>query len=146
MDWENGLKAEGAALTGHHTLPFKAIRSDRREYDQVRLLATKGYYRLEIADEDPMLAGIDYEIDKIAEREHEELSGLEVPKTPELEPTFSELPGECVRWWKVQDGLKARLLHEPPCLVVCSRPFCAGPHYAGERDHCTVVSSMACRG
>jgi integrase len=124
-EWENGLKAEWAALAGHDTPALQGIRRDRREYDRVRLLAAKGHYRVEISGEDPTLAGIDYEIEQIAERtEGEELSsldaarlaalndavrelnGLEVPKRPELEPPFSELAGEFVRWWKSQDGLK----------------------------------------
>jgi integrase len=124
-DWENGLKAKWAALTGNDSPALQGIRRERLEYDQVRLLATSGHYRVEIAGEDPSLAGIDYEIEKIAERnEQEELSSLdiarlaalndasrelqgqEVPQRPELEPTFSELANEFVKWWKAQASLK----------------------------------------
>jgi integrase len=124
-EWENGLKAEWAALVGNDSPALQGIRRDRREYAQVRLLAAKGHYRVEIANQDPALAGIDYEIEKIAERTEgmelssldfarlaalndaaSELQGLAVPKRPELEPTFSELATEYMRWWKAQDGLK----------------------------------------
>jgi integrase len=124
-DWENGLKAKWAALMGNDSPALQGIRKERLEYDQVRLLATSGHYRVEIAGEDPALAGIDYEIEKIAERDEREeqspldlarlaalndasreLQGQEVPQRPELEPTFSELAAEYVKWWKAQPGLK----------------------------------------
>lgn len=123
--WETSLRIEWAAALGHDTDALRGIRRERLEYERVRLLATRGHYRVEIANEDPALAGIDYEIEKIAEcDEREELStldvarlaalndasmelqGLEVPQRPELEPTFSELAGDYIRWWKAQDGLK----------------------------------------
>jgi hypothetical protein len=72
-----------------------------------------------------VLAGIDYEIDKIAEAVGQaeprpidrarlaalndasrERQGLPLPSRLELEPTVSELSAEYVRWWKAQDGLK----------------------------------------
>lgn len=124
-DWEVGLKAEWAALTGNDSPALQGMRRERQEYAQTRLLATHGHYRVEASGEDPSLTGIDFEIDKIAElngREElssvdaarlaalndaaMELQGLEVPQRPELEATFGELSGEYVRWWKAQDGLK----------------------------------------
>src|SRR4029453_17032225 len=84
-DWENGLKAQWAALTGHDTPALQGIRRKRREYEQMRLLATNGHYRVDVAGEDTVLAGIDYEIEKIAERNgREELSALDVVRLAAL--------------------------------------------------------------
>lgn len=123
--WENGLRVEWAALLGHDTDALQGLRRVRAEYERVRALAAQGHWELHAGTEDPVLAGIDHELDKMAERNgQQELSpselariaalndaarerqGLPMKRRRELEPTFSELAGDYVKWWKAQHGLK----------------------------------------
>lgn len=123
--WENALRVEWAAMLGHDTEALQGLRRDRLEYERVRRMAEEGRFEVHAGSMDPVLAGIDRELEKIAEAVGKrELSpteaarvyalndaardrqGLTVKPRRELEPTFSELAGDYVKWWKAQHGLK----------------------------------------
>ena len=117
--WEAGLRAEWAAVMGHDNPALSTIRAI---YEKARAEA--------VAETVPeadaaVLRGIESRIDALADEVGEgelsppqaaRLAGLQdamkdlqrLPVTPrrELEPGFSELAGDYIRWWKAQGGLK----------------------------------------
>jgi integrase len=98
----------------------------RAIYAKTREVATAGAYRIHIADEDPVVAGVDFEIDKIADvavtkgalppaeeiklmalqDAKAELVGQPVPRRPQLEPPFSEVADAFMAQWLTKAGLK----------------------------------------
>ena len=126
QDWENTLRAEWAAQLGHDSEALQSLRQRRREqYEQLHAKAVAGEFQVHAEGEDPALLGIEFELEKIAERVGErelspteanyvaalqdaarERQGLPVKPRRELEPTFSELAKDYVKWWKAQHGLK----------------------------------------
>ncbi|ASJ91687.1 tyrosine-type recombinase/integrase [Porphyrobacter sp. CACIAM 03H1] len=124
-EWETGLKLEWAAERGHDCEALDGLRGARRIYQHIRAKAAAGAYRLEVANEEPGLAGIDHELDKLAflhgpaelspvdaakvaalQDAARELRGLPAEPRKELEPTLSEVAEEHMRWWSSQQGLK----------------------------------------
>jgi integrase len=114
--WEAGLRAEWAAIAGHDS---PAVSSIRAIYERTRAEAAT------FGGDDAVLRGIDEAINRLAEEvgdgevsppQAARLAGLEdaakdlqrLPVGPrtELEPAFSELADDYVRWWKAQGGLK----------------------------------------
>ena len=125
MEWETGLKLDWAAEQGHGCEALDGLRDARRVYEHIRAKAASGAFHLEVAGEEPTLAGIDYEPDKLAflhgpselspvtaakvaalQDAARELQGLSPEPRRELEPTLSELAAEHMRWWSSQQGLK----------------------------------------
>jgi len=122
--WEAGLRSEWAATSSTATTSRAVLR---QIYEDGRRAALGGEYVVHIDGENPVEAGIDYEVDKLAERAeadggelHEaaaaRLAALQDAKAErrgkapkprkELEPSFSELAAEYVRLWATQRGLK----------------------------------------
>ena len=121
--WETGLRIEWAQLSGKSETSRAAIRE---LYSSLRGEAERGEFQLFAGPEDdPVLEGIDHEIDKLADAiEGRELSAIEAaklaalqdasatlqnrrpPRRRELEPSFSELANEYVALWATQSGLK----------------------------------------
>lgn len=121
--WEAGLRSEWATLQTNHTTSRAELR---KIYEGGRLAALGGQYEVfSNGEDDPIEAGIDYEIDKLAdigqsndlsEAQEARLAGLQdavterrgrsVKPRRELEPTFSELAEEYLGLWATQDGLK----------------------------------------
>lgn len=123
--WEAGLRSEWAAVSPNVTTSRAALR---QIYEDGRRAALSGEYLMYADDDmDPAEAGIDYEIDKLAEQA--EAAGGELHpaatarlaalqdakvvhrgKTPkprrELEPSFSELAEDYIKLWATQRGLK----------------------------------------
>lgn len=123
--WEAGLRSEWAAVSPNVTTSRAALR---QIYEDGRRAALANEYLVYAdTDTDPAEAGIDYEIDKLAEQA--EAAGGELHpaasarlaalqdakvvhrgKTPkprrELEPSFSELAADYVKLWATQRGLK----------------------------------------
>lgn len=125
VEWETGLKLDWAAKQGHDCAALDELRSGRRIYERLRAQAAAGEFTVLAGDEDPVLAGIDHELDKLAERYGPaDLSPIEAAKVaalqdaardvqgipalprPELEATFSELAADYMDWWSGQHGLK----------------------------------------
>jgi integrase len=120
--WEASLRLQWQSTEGP-TLRKKQLRG---EYE--RLLSEGGSYEGHgyYDEEDPIIGGFDYEIDKLAleVRDNGELSplleaklaglqdarkdarGLPVEPRRELEPSFSETAERFMKWWKAQPGLK----------------------------------------
>lgn len=121
--WEAGLRVQWAEREG---LEQNALASLRALYDQTRRAATQGQFIVYTPGEDPAEAGIDYEIERIAEATppDEEASPVNAAKlaalndarmelagqTPairkEFEPSFSQLAADYIKLWKTQTGLK----------------------------------------
>lgn len=121
--WEVGLRVEWAGREG---LAQDARAKLRRVYVETLQAAAAGQYQVDIAGEDPVDAGIDYEIEKIADAtppdeeptDEDEarltalhdarviLLGRKPVRRQEFEPSFNELANEYLRLWKTQTGLK----------------------------------------
>lgn len=121
--WEASLRIKWRLRADDPSLTKAQLRE---EYE--RQLVNAGsheglnYY----GENDPVVGGIDFQIDKLAEEvgRDEELSplqgvklaalqdarkaakGLPVAPRPELEPSFSETAERFMKWWKTQKGLK----------------------------------------
>lgn len=124
-EWENGLKLDWAAEQGHRCEVLDGLRAERRVYQQVRAKAAQGTYQLHAGGDDPTLAGIDHELEKLSieigprdlspveaarvaalQDAASELQGREVAVRRELEPSVSEVAAEYMAWWSKQGGLK----------------------------------------
>ena len=123
--WENGLKLEWAATQGHDCEALSGLRQERRLYHHIRAKASARAFTVNGDDSEAALAGIDHELDKLAE-EHgpaelprltemriaalqdaaRDLQGLAVQPRAELEQPFSEIAEEYMSWWSRQGGLK----------------------------------------
>ncbi|RVT93429.1 tyrosine-type recombinase/integrase [Sphingomonas crocodyli] len=120
--WEATLRLEWQAKVGGLDDKPKGLR---QVYNDLRRRAAAGEFRMEIRDEDPVIAGIDYELEKlgdiVGERDYtpteaarnmalndarRELHGQRVKKRPELEPTFSEVCDDFMALWRSQRHLK----------------------------------------
>lgn len=125
--WEALLRAEWAEKQGHSSPALRAFRS---VYARVREQAERGEFLLfesqdEVHPVEPELAGVDHEIEKLAETaEVRELSeeergrlaalqdaslvmvGRAVPRRDELELPFSEVATQYMIQWRTQQGLK----------------------------------------
>lgn len=121
--WEAGLRAEWAVHLNRDT---PAIAAFREVYRQTFEQATGGDLLVHGGPEDdPALLGVQFELEEIADEignrplaplekarvvalqdASRALQNLSVPRRTELEPIFSELAGEYLRWWKAQHGLK----------------------------------------
>jgi len=122
--WEAGLRVEWASREG---LAQDARASLRRVYEDTLQSAAAGRFQVHTPGEDPVDAGIDYEIEKLADaadpEDHEPsgevaaklaalndariaLLGRKPPVRPEFEPSFSQLANDFMKLWKTQSGLK----------------------------------------
>lgn len=122
--WEAGLRSEWNAA---QPAPTNTPADLRRIYEDGRRAAAGGQYVVEMdVDEEPEIIGIDFEIDKLAEKGEgpgltqedesrlaalqdakEDRRGLEVPIRREYEPTFSVMAKQFLDLWATQHGLKA---------------------------------------
>lgn len=120
--WEAMLRMEWAGKTGN----LDATRGSLRAlYERIRQEAEAGERAVHVANEDPLEAGIEYELEKLADNvaqremtdiEEAQLAALQdalsstrrepVARRPELEPTFRELADDFLKLWKMQQGLK----------------------------------------
>ncbi|VWX46637.1 tyrosine-type recombinase/integrase [Novosphingobium sp. 9U] len=121
--WEAGLRVEWAGREG---LAKDERANLRRVYEETLQAASAGRFVVHVAGEDPIDAGIDYEIGKIADAipEDEEagpeasarLAALEDARVAVLgrkpavrhqfEPSFSQLAADYMKLWKTRSGLK----------------------------------------
>jgi integrase len=121
--WEAGLRVQWAQQEG---LAQDALANLRRVYERTLAAATSGRFIVERAGDDPLEAGIDYEIERIAEATPEDedptpvngaklaalndarvvLAGQNPPVRREFEPSFSQLASDYMKLWKTQTGLK----------------------------------------
>jgi integrase len=122
--WEAGLRVEWASREGM----TQDVRANlRRVYEETLRAAAAGKFQVHMAGEDPVDAGIDYEIAKIAEaspnndddpspEDTARLAALHdariaaLGRKPdvrhEFEPSFSQLANDYMKLWKTQSGLK----------------------------------------
>lgn len=121
--WEAALRVGWAEKQGEPVSP----QALRELYDSTRREAVGGEYVLRIdTGEDPVLEGIDHEIDRIAEEvgpeaepsahqqarlaglqdAYRERMGRQVKPRAEYEPSFSELTQSYMVWWRGKAGLK----------------------------------------
>lgn len=121
--WEAALRVQWAEREG---LAQEGRANLRRVYERTLTRATSGGFIVERAGEDPLEAGIDYEIERIAEASPGDddpapvdaaklaalndarivLAGQKVPVRKEFEPSFSQLTSDYMKFWKAQTGLK----------------------------------------
>ncbi len=121
--WEAGLRVEWAGREG---MAQDAQESLRRVYEETLQAASAGRFKVHRDGEDPVEAGIDYEIDKIADGIGPEeepsvedaarltalsdartaLVGQEVPLRPQFEPSLTSLSNDYMKLWKTRTGLK----------------------------------------
>ncbi|WP_028966365.1 tyrosine-type recombinase/integrase [Sphingomonas phyllosphaerae] len=121
--WENALRVQWAEREG---LAQDARSTLRRVYEDTLQAAAAGRFQVHTIGQEPVDAGIDYEIEKIAEATpHEEepspeaaarLAALHDARTTllgrkpdvrhEFEPSFSQLASDYMKLWKTQTGLK----------------------------------------
>lgn len=121
--WEAGLRLQWAERDGTER---GALANLRTVYAQTLQAATRGEFAVHTPGEDPVDAGIDHEIERIADATGEEddptphdaaklaalndarmvLRGQPAPLRQEFEPTFSQLAADYMKLWKTQTGLK----------------------------------------
>ncbi len=121
--WEAGLRVEWATREG---VTEDARANLRRVYEDTLQAAAAGRFQVQRPGEDPVEAGIDYEIERIADATlpdeepnpeaaarltalHDArvaLLGRKPEVRPEFEPSFSQLANDYMRLWKTQSGLK----------------------------------------
>jgi integrase len=121
--WEAGLRVQWAERDG---LAETALANLRYVYERTLRSATKGDHLVHMSGEDPLEAGIDYEIAKIADAtpEDEEPGPVDEAKLAalhdarlivwgkkpairkEFEPPFSQLAADYMKLWKTKTGLK----------------------------------------
>lgn len=121
--WEASLRIKWYGMAAPSDAPKAALR---QIYEHTREEAERGEFKVFIGDEDPVLNGIDFELDKIAEEvgiDSEPTAAQEVrikalqhaaayhmgkrPKPPKsLELTFSELAAERMKAWRRDASLK----------------------------------------
>jgi integrase len=122
--WEAGLRVDWASREG---LAQDARASLRRVYEETLEAAAAGRFQVHRPGEDPVDAGIDYELEKLAEAgDPDELEpsgevaaklaalndariallGRKPAVRPEFEPSFTQLANDYMKLWKTQSGLK----------------------------------------
>ena len=122
--WEAALRAKWAAAQGHDS---PALASVRQVYERVRKEALEGAFEADLGprSDDPILTGIDLELERLAAANEgrepgpavrarvaalndaaKERKGVPVKPRNEFEPTAKELAGDYLKWWKRQGGLK----------------------------------------
>ncbi|MCD2324145.1 hypothetical protein LQ953_08990 [Sphingomonas sp. IC-56] len=121
--WEAGLRVEWAGREG---LTQDARAKLRRVYEETLQAAAAGRFQVHRPGEDPAEAGIDYEIERIADATPPDeepspeaearltalhdargaLLGRKPAVRQEFEPSFTELANDYMRLWKTQTGLK----------------------------------------
>lgn len=129
MAWEAELRREWLAPTPSAPQPSSAEPTPaqlRAAYHELRERAEAGAFTLDTLGEDPVEAGIDWEIGKIADRyEGEEelpeleeyrlaalndarmqVQGVPVPRRKAVEAPFRELADDYMVTWKAKHGLK----------------------------------------
>lgn len=120
--WEAMLRMDWADKLGVAKPEAESLRA---AYARVREQAVLGEFAVDQDGADPALAGIDFEIEKIAERVGEtelsrldaarlaalndaarEIQGRPVPRRNELEPDWADLASDYMKLWQTQHGLK----------------------------------------
>lgn len=126
--WEAILRLEWRKATGE---PEPTTQSRRALYAQIRELAEAGEFKVyttasnPLDEEDPIEAGIGYEIERIADADQQRdlteaevvrlaalqdglatIRGKRVKPRREMEATFKELADDHLRLWKLTPGLK----------------------------------------
>lgn len=120
--WEAMLRAQWAEHLGHDSPSLAALR---QTYERTRREAADGSLQVHSGDADPVLLGIEHELDRLADDVGEgdlsqlqearlaalqdaasERRGVRPATRPELELTFAELADTFMALWKRQRGLK----------------------------------------
>lgn len=121
--WELALRQEWAGMLGQAAPGAKVLRDI---YARVRAAAEAGAFQLFGGDPDPVAAGIEWEIDRIADQHEDErepspetvarLAALndarraaerrKVPRRPEYEKPMRDLADDYLALWRTQSGLK----------------------------------------
>ena len=121
--WEAGLRVQWAELDG---IEKDALANLRSVYQQTLRAAADGKFVVHTPGEDPLEAGIDYAIERIAEATFDDaeptpvdearlaalndaralLAGKKPPIRKEFEPSFSQLAADHMKLWRTRTGLK----------------------------------------
>lgn len=121
--WENALRVQWVEREG---VSQDARATLRRVYEDTLQAASSGRFQVHTPGQEPVDAGIDYEIEKIADATPPEeepspeaaakLAALHDARTTilgqkpdvrhEFEPSFSQLAADYMKLWKTQTGLK----------------------------------------
>lgn len=122
--WEAMLRMEWQEKQGTPTDDPSALR---RVYTELRRQAAAGAFVVHQGGDDPVEAGIEHELERMADADPDpeadlapgeairvaalqdalaDLRGQKVPRRKELEPAFSEVAADFMAQWRTQRGLK----------------------------------------